>query len=401
MLGKNDVVAASALLSLAARRLGALWTAIPFLAGCIISTASVGAERPPYKVGWVVTLSGVGSANADGAVQGIRLALDQVNTQNLAGRKIELTTVDDASDPRTAQNVCQRLVLEDKVDAIIGEETTPARIACYQAAKKAGIPYIITPPTPGGICDAGYFVTGQEVSQSLLPLANYALKKGLKKIYYIGSDYAPPHDFEALLRKRVVQAGGSIVGVSYEPLGTADFAADISKIVAAKPDAVLSFVVGNDNVTLHQQYGSDPRTQNLPILDGVILASTITKLGGAGKGIIASSPYFPSIDSPANRAFTAAYVKKYGRRANPDAWGLAAYNSLRLLASAVKKAGSKPADVIKAMETESFDGPNGRLKMEHHYAMEPIYIGVQGADHTIKIVDRFEDVRPVSCSTLP
>jgi ABC-type branched-subunit amino acid transport system substrate-binding protein len=114
----------------------------------------------PYKIGFVLALSGAGSVFADAARQGMELAVEQINASGSAGRPIAITIVDDATDPRTAAEVCNRLVTQERVNAIIGYESTPARVACNQAALRAGIPYIASSMSGGDLCLPNLFQVG-------------------------------------------------------------------------------------------------------------------------------------------------------------------------------------------------------------------------------------------------
>ncbi|MFN0124648.1 MAG: ABC transporter substrate-binding protein, partial [Blastocatellia bacterium] len=95
-----------------------LLTAALGIAGC--RGASDAGPDQPYKIGFVLALSGAGSVFADSARQGMELAIEQINAAGSAGRPVAITIVDDATDPRTAAEVCNRLVTQDRVHALIG-----------------------------------------------------------------------------------------------------------------------------------------------------------------------------------------------------------------------------------------------------------------------------------------
>ena len=174
----------------------------------------------------------------------VQLTVDLANASNAAGRKIVLITGDDASDPKTAAQVCARFVLEDKVDAIVGAQPTPSRLACNQAAAKAGLPYIAASGSAGDICLPNMFYVGQVPNQFVLPLADYLVKQSWKRVYLIGADYSAPRAGLALAKARIEAGGGTVVGTSFTPQSTSDYSAEIGKIAAAKPDVVLENLTG-------------------------------------------------------------------------------------------------------------------------------------------------------------
>ncbi len=69
---------------------------------------------------------------------------------------------------RPSAQVCARFVLEDKVQAIVGAQPTPSRLACNQAAVKAGLPYIAASGSAGDICLPNMFYVGQVPNQFVL-----------------------------------------------------------------------------------------------------------------------------------------------------------------------------------------------------------------------------------------
>src|SRR6185437_5951939 len=132
-------------------------------AGLLVAGNAAYANDAPYKIGWITSLSGPAAGTSGAANMAVQLAVDLANASNAAGRK-------------TAAQVCARFVLEDKVDAIVGAQPTPSRLACNQAAAKAGLPYIAASGSAGDICLPNMFYVGQVPNQFVLPLADYLVK---------------------------------------------------------------------------------------------------------------------------------------------------------------------------------------------------------------------------------
>src|ERR1700726_4272498 len=98
--------------------------------------------------------------------------------------------------------------------------------------------------------------TGQEATQSVIPAVNWLAQNKGKKFYLIGSDYIWPRTTNRIARPTIAKAGGTVVGEDYFPLGNVEFSSVINKIKAAKPDVILSTVVGGSNVALYKQLNS-------------------------------------------------------------------------------------------------------------------------------------------------
>jgi ABC-type branched-subunit amino acid transport system substrate-binding protein len=356
------------------------------------------AEEAPYKVGWITSLSGPAAGTAGAANLAIQVAVERANAGNAAGRKIELVTGDDASDPRTAAQVCARFVIEEKVQAIIGAQPTPSRLACNQAAVKAGLPYIAASGSAGDICLPNMFYVGQVPNQFVLPLADYLLKQGFKHLYLLGADYSAPRAALRLAKADIEAHGGTVVGMSFTPQDTSDFSADLGKIAAAKPDAVLQSLTGVGIVTFHRQFANDPRVTGIKLADNFLLESMAKALGKDVAGVYVASSYYASIDTPANIAFKAAIQSKFGPQSIPDYWSVYATNALGLLAQAVKQAGPDPKAVIAALAHAHYDGVAGPISIVRNYAAEITYIGEAKGDGTIAVLEHSAEVQPeLSC----
>jgi branched-chain amino acid transport system substrate-binding protein len=235
-----------------AARAGAAFLIVAALSATLLPAAAW-ADEAPYKVGWVMSLSGPSSGTAGTANLAIQVAVERANAEDLAGRKIVLVPADDASDPKTSAQVCARLVIEEKVRAIIGAQPTPSRLACNQAAVKAGLPYIAASGSAGDICLPNMFYVGQVPNQFVLPLADYLLKQNLKRIYLFGADYSAPRAALAMAKKDIEAHGGTVVGMSFSPQDMSDFSADLGKIAAALVifGVALYFLADNAELWLH------------------------------------------------------------------------------------------------------------------------------------------------------
>jgi urea transport system substrate-binding protein len=345
------------------------------LIGAALTSGAARAQESAYKIGWIASFSGIGSAWSESGTRGMQLAVDTINVGDLAGKPVKFITADDGTDPKTAADVCARLVLQDKVDAIVGFEPTPSRLACNQAALRAHVPYVAATGTAGDVCFPNMITVGVISNQMVGPLVGYFAKHGAKRFYLIGSDYSTPRGTMKLAQSVIAAIGGDVVGQSFAPMGTPDFSAEFAKIAEAKPDALLVNIVGTDDLTFHKQFGSDPRVSSIRRGDLLLFESVAHVLGPAGKGIVAVGNYFATIESAANDAFRRTFAKRFGNRFDPDANTVNAYNGMMLLAPTLKRAHGNSAAVTAALESGKIDGPNGPLTVVHHYAAQAVYIG--------------------------
>lgn len=380
----------------------ALATAL--VAACGAGSASTGSGDAvqTVKIGLVVPVSGGGSANADAVVQGANLALDDINSKHLAGDnlKLQFVQVDDATDPKTAQQVCTQLVTQDQVVAIVGSENTPSRAACEAAIQAQNLPYFAGNGTGGNVCYPNMFFFGIAPNQQVSPLVDYMTQKqSVKRWYILGSDYAPPKGSVAIANKQIPADGGSILATTYEPLNTTQFSSDVAKIAAAQPDVLLNALVGNDQIPFQKQIGDDPRTKSLKQASLQMNEVIAKAVGPEAVGVYVSDDYITGDRSTANRAWVSAMQKKYGGKAQPSFFAAETYDAALYMAAAMKKAGGTGAQsVIGAATRVSIDTERGHIVIKdgsHGYATLAAHIGKVNSDYGIDEISVTAPVDPV------
>ncbi|HEX4520670.1 MAG TPA: ABC transporter substrate-binding protein [Gaiellaceae bacterium] len=387
--------------SLRGRRAVTAVLAIAVLAGTIAATA-VSARKAapaPYVIGWVTGFTGSQATNAASATQGLQAALAYVNKNNVAGRTIKVYYADDAADPVTAGNVCNRLVNSNHVSAILGFESTPSTAACNTYMTNNNLPYILAQTsTSGSLCLSNYFSLANVGNQQVNPLMSYLAKQGTKKVYIVASDFSSGHVGTAAVQAQAQAHGISIVGNSYEPLGTTDFSSDISKIASAQPDTVIDILVGSDETAFYKQFKTDPRSSGIKTASFLMDDGIAASIGGTLlNGTIISTGYFKDNTSKGNQQFVKALDKKYGDKAEVSGAAAAAWDGVFVLAHALKTAKSTSGpDMITALSTSKTSGPRGDLAFKNrHYVSMTTYIVQEQKDGTAKLVTKAQRITPI------
>jgi urea transport system substrate-binding protein len=388
--------------SLRGRRTLTAVLAIAVLAGVIAATAvsaRKAAAPAPYVIGWVTGFTGSQATNAASATQGLQAALAYVNKNNVAGRTIKVYYADDAADPVTAGNVCNRLVNSTHVQAILGFESTPSTAACNTYLTSNNMPYILAQTsTSGSLCLANYFSLANVGNQQVNPLIKYLTKNGSKKIYIVASDFSSGHVGTAAVTAQAQADGATIVGNSYEPLGTTDFSSDISKIASAQPDTVVDILVGSDETAFYKQFKTDPRSNGIKTASFLMDDGIAASIGGALlNGTTISTGYFKDNTTKGNQQFIAAMNKKYGDKAEISGAAAAAWDGVFVLAHALKSAKSTSGpDMITALMTAKTSGPRGDLLfMNRHYVSMTTYLINEQKDGSAKLVGKFARITPI------
>lgn len=352
----------------------------------------------PLRIGVAVGLSGANSVVAPAAVQSSQLAVDEINAAGgILGRKVELEIVDDASGAVGAQKAFDTLVFQKKVAAIIAMENSAARNAALPVVSKGKVPYIYTSFYEGRSCNNWMYVNGWVPEQQVAPVVDYFLKsKSAKTFFLVGNDYAFGRGMLDFTRKYIEQKGGKVVGEEYLPIDGSDWTSVISKLRAAKPDALVSATAGGaPNVSLAKQLKGAGLT--LPYGNLAIDEDTAKTMGDVASGMYMSASYLTSIDIPENKKFLEAMKKKFGADLKtPNELSEPQYEAFFLYKAAVEKAGSvDAAKVVKALGEVSFTGPRGAVSMnKSRHTPLSMRLGQVQADGSIKILETFASVDP-------
>ncbi|MFM9925071.1 substrate-binding protein [Variovorax sp. H27-G14] len=369
--------------------------------GALAAAALLGANAhaaDPLRIGVAVGLSGANSVVAPAAVQSSQLAVDEINAAGgILGRKVELEIVDDASGAVGAQKAFDTLVFQKKVDAIIGMENSAARNAALPVVSKGKVPYIYTSFYEGRSCNNWMYVNGWVPEQQVAPVVDYFLKtKNAKNFFLVGNDYAFGRGMLDFTRKYIEQKGGKVVGEEYLPIDGSDWTSVISKLRAAKPDALVSATAGGaPNVSLAKQLKGAGLT--LPYGNLAIDEGTARTMGDVASGMYMSASYLTGIDIPENRKFMDAMKKKFGADLKtPNELSEPQYEAFFLYKAAAEKAGSTDsAKVVKALGEVSFTGPRGTVSMnKSRHTPLSMRLGQVQADGSIKILETFPSVDP-------
>ena len=212
------------------------------LAARAFTMAAYAAE--PLKVGLVLPMSGPFAAYGKQIEHGARLYLAQSGGM-FSGRKVELIIKDDTGvAPEISKRAAQELVVKDKVDILAGFGLTPSAFAAAPVATEAKTPMIVMNAAASAITTKSEYIlrVSHTLPQITAPIASWAAKNNIKKVYTMVADFGPGQDAQAQFKKTFTAAGGEVVGEVRTPVKNPDFAPFLQKIKDAKPEAVFLFV---------------------------------------------------------------------------------------------------------------------------------------------------------------
>jgi len=367
------------------------------LMGVALASGNVLAEDV-IKIGIPVGLSGANSVVAPSVVQAAELAAEEINAKGgIMGKKIVLEVADDGSGAAGAQKAFDSLIFQKKVNVLISMETSAARNAGLPIVTRGKTPFIYTSFYEGRSCNKYLYVNAWVPDQQVAPIVDYFNKNYKAKTFFlIGSDYAFGRGMLEFTKGYIEKTGGKVLGEEYLPMDGSDWTPIISKLKAAKPDALITSTAGGaPNVTLTKQLRAAGVT--IPYGNLAVDEGTAKSMGPDAEGIFISGSYFTTIDSPKNKEFLTAMQKKFGAGLKtPNDLSVPEYEGVYAYKLAVEKAGSADADkVISALSQVAFEGPRGVIKMnKQRHAPLTMYLGQVQKDGSVKTLSTFKDVDP-------
>lgn len=161
--------------------------------------------------------------------------------KTLGGEPVKYIILDDASNPTNAAKNARKLIIEDKVDALMGSNGVPSAVQMVQVAAEAKTPMIALTPVPSLAPEQFHwtFVVPQPTELMMGAIAAHMKAHGVKTVGYIGfSDTwgdlvlnalkadAAPDGYKIVADERYARTDTSVTG-------------QVLKILSLKPDAVV------------------------------------------------------------------------------------------------------------------------------------------------------------------
>ena len=378
-----------------------------FLAGAsaaaLAGPAIIGRAQAADTIKFVSILDQSGGLDIYGKpmVDATRMAVDEINAAGgLLGREIELKLYDPQSTIQFYTQYATQAAAGDKADVVHAGITSASREAIRPTFSRYQVLYFYNTLYEGGVCDFNTFCTGSTPAQTVEKLVPYTMNKWGKKVYIVAADYNYGQITAQWVQKYVAENGGQAVETEFFPLDVTNFGPTIKKIQAAKPDMVMSALVGGAHVSFYRQYAAAGMSASVPIASTTFGVGNEHKLISAeeGNGMICAYSYFEEVDTPANREFVARFKAHMG--GDPPALNeLAArsYEGAWLWAEAVKQAGTvERIPVIEALRSGlGIDGPSGRVTIEPrtNHALQSVYLA-ELKDQAFNIIETHEAQPP-------
>src|SRR6266498_3453148 len=352
-------------------KLFALFVVTALLLAACGGAGGGGGAQEPIKIGGGFALTGAESSLDLPAANGAKLAVKEINAAGgVLGRQIDFIVHDTKYDMSVTAQVAKQFVEQDKVVAVVGFTDSDSVLASGPTIQAAGLPFIIagatSPKLPAQIGDMLFFACFGDNVQAAVG-AEYGFKNFGKNAYLLwdkGVEYTTL--LGGYFKSRFTDLGGKLVlEDSYDDKAT-DFSAQIAKVKALpqQPDfyyiAAMPYNVG----PVVKQFRDAGLTGPIIGGDGYDTPDLVSVAGKSAENVFFTTHALMDAQGGTDpiKKFIGAYNKEYGH--DPEnAFAALGYDTMYLLADALKRAGSTDAAAIqKALkETKDFPGITGKI----------------------------------------
>lgn len=376
-------------------------TAAGLISGLLLATAPTLAADP-IKLGVLEDQSGDFAAATIGKVHAIQLATDEINKAGgIAGRQIELVIYDTQSDNTRYQEFMRRVLQRDKVDVVFAGFSSASREAYRPIVNQFDGFAFYNNQYEGGVCDANMVVTGAVPEQQFSTLVPWMMETYGKKVYTIAADYNFGQISAEWVRNIVKENGGEMVGEEFIPLGVSQFSQTIQNIQKAKPDFVVTLLVGTAQASYYEQAAS--ASLGLPMASSVNVGQGYEHKRFTPPSLAnmyVTTNYIEEVDTPASKAFLAKVKAMFPDEPYVNQEAANSYIAMYLYKQMVERAdGSTKRDDLRkiiAAGDVCFDGPSGNVCLDpkSQHMSHTIFLAKVNADHSISFPKVWDNIKP-------
>lgn len=322
-------------------------------------------------IGAVGPLSPPGSVAAGEELKtSMELAIKEINSSGgVLGKQLKLAFEDSRGTPEQGVAAVEKLISREKAVIITGEAHSSAAKAEIEVAHRYGIPFLISEAWSDELTEMGYrevFRIAPNNKSFSEKVKDFIEGNGFKRVAAIVEDT----DF-GIGNKELIEKEVKSLGLEYNFIivdrTSMDFVPQLIQLNAFQPDVFIHFVTGPGSYLLVKQsyeVGLAPSYRTAMFMAGMdaTFPEYWQTVGSAGQYVVFQSPYhqkakFTELTEP----FVQKYTETYNRI--PSYVALAGYDSILVIADAIKMAGSTNSqDLINTLESGSFKGTRGLME---------------------------------------
>jgi branched-chain amino acid transport system substrate-binding protein len=344
------------------------------------------------KIGFIATLSGPSASVGMDIRDAFQLAI-KLNGGKLGGLPAEVLISDDQMKAELAKQHAERYLRVDRVDFFTGTVFSNIVLAIAPdilAAKTFFIAPNAGPgPMSGAQCNPYFFVSSWPSETYSEAAGQYMTSKGMRNVLFLAPNYQGGKD-AATGFKRYFK--GKLIDEMYTKLGQLDYAAELSQIRAAKPEALYVFLPGGMGVNFIKQFVAAGMSKDMQLMVPLWGADQdiIRAVGDPMLGLFSVGHWTIDFDNPVNKKFVAEFQKEYKRL--PTGYAASGYDTALLLDAAIRKVKGKIEDkeaLRAAIKAAEFKSVRGDFKFgNNQFPVQSYYLQVVGKGNDGRLVHK-------------
>jgi branched-chain amino acid transport system substrate-binding protein len=345
-----------------------MWSKL-FAAVLVATGPSIASADDVVRIGLILPMTGPFASTGRQVEAGARLYLQQKGAF-AGGRTVEIVLRDDAGVPENSKRIAQELLVRDKVDILAGFGLTPIALAVAPLATETRTPMVVMAAGTSIVTERSPYIvrTSFAQAQSVVVIADWEAKQGLKKAVSVVSDFAPGYDSETYFKQRFTQAGGEVAAALRVPLLNPDFAPFLQRVHDASPEGLYVFVPAGQAAAFMRQFrerGLDHSGIRLFGAGDITDDDVLNSMGDTMLGTVTAYYYSAAHPSAKNKAFVEGVRQaNAGMRAN--FFAVAGYDGMHLILAALAKTGGKTDgdNFIAAVKGMAWESPRGPMAID-------------------------------------
>jgi branched-chain amino acid transport system substrate-binding protein len=343
--------------------------------------AIVKAQSDRIKIGHLTPLTGFLGALGEYAVQGIKIATDEINKAGgVMGRQLDVMS-EDSVNPATASTKAQRMLERDGVAVLMGEINSASALTIMQVAAREKRLFLQigarSDVLRGKNCNRYTFHVDIPVTVMVNAAGQALLRDGLvkgRRAFSLTADYLFGHDLAKAAKNFLTANGASLAGEELIATDVTDFSPYLLKIRQAKPDLIASNLAGNQVTNFIKQYSEFGL--KYPIAGFNLNTADAWAAGDGNLSGIWPTVWHHDLNTPGSRAFVAEFRKRYGKPPENHAW--IEYVSLKIMAEAMNATKSTDTEKLiayfeRGTEFDLLKARRGYFRSWDHQLMQEAY----------------------------
>jgi branched-chain amino acid transport system substrate-binding protein len=321
------------------------------------------ADSKKLLIGMQSILSGPIALLGTSSRNGLLMEQDRINAAGgFLGRQIEFVFRDSKGQPQEAARLARELVNTNGCELLIDAEASSGAFAVQEVVRSLGVPCIHTNSETSSLtadpkirAPTAFRVARQGVHDAVagsIYLSGYANANKINKWATCAPDYAYGRDTTAQYLEffKKFKPDIEVVTQSWPKLGQPDFTEVITKLIQAKPQALFTLLYAGDLSAFVNQGNIYALFAQMKVATPNVDYPVLAAIKNLPAGIQSATRYLETFpDTPANKAFGEAYLKRWKER--PTNWSWQNTVAMQFYEAAIKKANSLDGKAVAAALT--------------------------------------------------